>query len=127
VSGLPVLRQASDGALIFFCPGCQEAHTVRTPQWRWSGDLVRPTFTPSVLVKSGHHCSTFHAGRDKCWCDYAREHPDEPVSFVCYVCHSFVTDGLIQFLSDCTHSLAGQTVPLEPWRPRGECQEGDLS
>ena len=31
------------------------------------------------------------------------------------VCHSFVTDGNIQFLSDCTHSLAGQTVPLEAW------------
>jgi hypothetical protein len=28
------------------------------------------------------------------------------------VCHSFVTDGRIQFLSDCTHELAGQTVDL---------------
>lgn len=27
-------------------------------------------------------------------------------------CHSFVTDGRIQFLSDCTHALAGQTVDL---------------
>lgn len=31
------------------------------------------------------------------------------------ICHSFVTDGNIQFLSDCTHSLAGQTVPLKPF------------
>ena len=27
-------------------------------------------------------------------------------------CHSFVTDGRIQFLADCTHPLAGQTVDL---------------
>ena len=31
------------------------------------------------------------------------------------VCHSFVTDGLIQFLGDCTHALAGQTVDMPPW------------
>lgn len=28
------------------------------------------------------------------------------------VCHSFVRDGRIQFLSDCTHKLANQTVDL---------------
>jgi hypothetical protein len=28
------------------------------------------------------------------------------------VCHSFVTDGRIQFLGDCTHALANQTVEL---------------
>src|SRR5436309_254590 len=31
------------------------------------------------------------------------------------VCHSFVRDGLIEFLGDCTHPLAGRTVPLEPF------------
>jgi hypothetical protein len=31
------------------------------------------------------------------------------------VCHSFVTDGKIQFLSDCTHSLANTTVEIPPW------------
>ena len=29
-----------------------------------------------------------------------------------FVCHSFVTDGRIQFLGDCTHDLAGHTVEL---------------
>ena len=28
------------------------------------------------------------------------------------VCHSFITDGRIQFLGDCTHELKGQTVEL---------------
>ena len=31
------------------------------------------------------------------------------------VCHSFITDGRIQFLNDCTHALAGHTVPLPPF------------
>ena len=31
------------------------------------------------------------------------------------VCHSFVTDGRIQFLGDCTHKLAGQTVNIPEW------------
>jgi len=52
-------------------------------RWHFNGDLDKPTFSPSLLV---------HAQ---------------------YVCHSFVTDGNIQFLSDCTHELAGQTVELE--------------
>lgn len=28
------------------------------------------------------------------------------------ICHSFITDGSIEYLSDCTHELAGETVPL---------------
>jgi len=28
------------------------------------------------------------------------------------VCHSFIRDGKIQYLSDCHHHLAGQTVEL---------------
>lgn len=30
-----------------------------------------------------------------------------------YVCHSFVRNGKIEFLSDCSHHLAGKIVPLE--------------
>lgn len=29
------------------------------------------------------------------------------------ICHSFVRNGKIEFLSDCTHELAGKTVELE--------------
>lgn len=35
------------------------------------------------------------------------------------VCHSFVKNGTIQFLGDCTHKLVNQTVPLPDW-PYGE-------
>lgn len=36
------------------------------------------------------------------------------------ICHSFVVDGQMQMLGDCTHALAGQTVPIPPWPRRGE-------
>lgn len=35
-------------------------------------------------------------------------------------CHSFITDGRIQYLGDCTHELAGQTVNLVPMPKRIE-------
>mgnify|MGYP007013250410 CR=1 FL=1 len=31
------------------------------------------------------------------------------------VCHSFVVDGRMQMLGDCTHALAGQKVDIPPW------------
>jgi len=30
-------------------------------------------------------------------------------------CHSFVRDGMIQFLSDSWHKLKGQTVEIPEW------------
>ena len=80
--------------IAFHCPGCGHAHTIDTNVWTWNGDLERPTITPSVLVR------------------YDVSPPNQHLSTVC---HSFVTDGQIQFLGDCTHSLAGQTVDLPPW------------
>ena len=34
---------------------------------------------------------------------------------VAKACHSFITDGRIQYLGDCTHPLAGQTLDLPNW------------
>jgi len=56
-----------------------------TPCWTWNGSTEKPTFKPSVLTEGGD-------GRPRC--------------------HSFITDGKIQFLNDCTHELAGKTVDL---------------
>lgn len=36
-------------------------------------------------------------------------------TFPIWVCHSFVRDGKIEFLGDCTHEFAGKTVDLEAW------------
>lgn len=40
---------------------------------------------------------------------------DEPKEWADNVCHSFVRAGKIEFLGDCTHALAGQTVALPDW------------
>ncbi len=91
-----ILRNAEDGRLLFWCPGCDGAHMIRVqigpgPGWSWNGDVDRPTFQPSILVNPG------------------RSNPEA------HLCHSFVADGRIQFLGDCTHELAGQTVDLPAW------------
>jgi hypothetical protein len=107
------LRTQEGERLAFWCPGCNEAHAITTAPGRWSfnGDADRPTFSPSILVRSGHYALDRPPGN--CWCDFAARYPgDGPVPFKCERCHSFVTDGQIQFLDDCTHELAGQTVPL---------------
>lgn len=85
----------SDDIVEFKCPGCGWRHLINTdpvikPCWTFNGDLERPTITPSINA----------------WRDYTA--PDRPSER----CHSFVTDGRIRFLGDCTHALAGQTVDL---------------
>jgi Family of unknown function (DUF6527) len=109
----------------FKCPGCGENHTLPGPalihgelecpdvitraHWHFNGDFNKPTFSPSVLVKHGHYCD---GDTSDCWCAYYRHHPEEVKEFSCFICHSFVREGCIEFLPDCTHSLVGQKVEL---------------
>lgn len=89
------LRRLSspDGSIVqlgFWCPGCEMLHApqIKGPKaWTFNDDHDRPTFAPSILVQ-------FTMG------DEQRR------------CHSFVQEGQIEFLSDCTHPLAGKTVPM---------------
>lgn len=80
------------GKFIFYCPGCKVYHGIWTegdgPRWQFNGDLEKPTVSPSILVTYLHATGTD-------------------------ICHSFVKEGMIQFLSDCTHELAGQTIELK--------------
>lgn len=95
----------------FFCPGCREVHgiTYSPAGWGFNGCFDKPTFTPSVLVR-GHRLVRDEA--DKWTGEWER---DAAGNLIPEICHSFVTDGRIQFLGDCTHKLAGQTVDLPPW------------
>ena len=104
-----ILRSVEGGGLLFHCPGCHANHVVMVgtgpgPRWGWNGDVEHPTFTPSVLVTY----NGADAGRDR-----GDGHMAPPA-----VCHSFVNEGRIQFLGDCTHALAGQTVDLLPFSTR---------
>lgn len=95
------------------CPGCRELHQVRVegkggPRWGFNGDFDRPTFTPSVRV-AGHQVVRDEAGA---WTgEWLRGADGKPLPLIC---HSFVNDGQISFLCDCTHALRGQVVPLQP-------------
>lgn len=86
-----------------WCPGCDYQHRVTvvgedgsqdSVVWEWDGNVETPTFSPSILVHAGER---------------------QPV------CHSFIRAGRWEFLGDCTHALAGQTVdmvPLPDWLVR---------
>lgn len=105
--------RATAGGWAFWCPGCKDYHSIDRNRWQWNNDPEKPTFKPSVLVTSGHYVQGYDGGG--CWCDYNAEliaNGEPTTGYECTVCHTFITDGMIQFLSDCTHELAGKTIPL---------------
>jgi len=81
----------------FWCPGCKGYHRIPFENgpvtWDFNGDVDAPTISPSILT-DGHR-------------------PERR-------CHSFVRSGKIQFLNDCGHELAGQTVELPEWNVENE-------
>lgn len=109
------LRSVEGGRFMYWCQGCEEVHMVG-PTWAFDGDLEAPTFSPSVLVTCGHHTPGFVEGSG-CWCTYNAAHPDEEPDFQCFRCHTFIKGGMVEFLSDCSHGLAGQTLPLPDLPP----------
>jgi hypothetical protein len=88
--------RAEDGRygrmLWLWCPGCAEAHAVEVG--------------PAQLA-AGAPLWQWNGDEAK---------PTISPSILVYglPCHSYVRDGMIQFLGDSGHALAGQTVPLPP-------------
>lgn len=86
-----ILRKSGAHRVSFFCPGCDSPHSIPVSgegtKWEYNGNPEAPTFAPSLKITGGSD----------------------------YCCHIFVRDGQIEFLTDCTHALAGQTVPIPPW------------
>ena len=107
----PILRSLQGGRVLFWCPGCRTGHQINVfedenrqgPLWGYNGNPDAPTFSPSIL------CNGTMPLTDE---EHARCMAGEKITTEPLVCHSFVIDGQIQFLSDCTHAMAGQTVPL---------------
>ena len=93
----------SNGNRLIYCPGCETVH-VFDKRWSFNGDEVNPTFKPSLLIHADSDYWKSSGGRRG------------------FRCHSFVTNGRIQFLKDSTHKLAGQTVDLPPFRWHGEVE-----
>ncbi|MFP3647573.1 DUF6527 family protein [Paraburkholderia sp. SIMBA_054] len=95
--------------MMFDCPGCGTSHQVNVAGsgvlvWGWNGSMDRPTFAPSVLVTGVKQLTD---EQHETYLKTGALPEAEPLR-----CHSFVTDGRIQFLGDCLHALAGQTVEL---------------
>jgi len=95
-------RLSGDNRFTHWCPGCEVTHTVPVNPsgqigngWDYTCIDGKPTLAPSL--KHGGYSSK---GR-----------PCE--------CHYFIRDGKIQYLSDCNHSYANQTIDL-PDIPVGE-------
>ena len=91
-------------ALAFICPGCAGDDVRKSTglhmlpvnvtqpddplqhvtSWTWDGNLEAPTISPSILTGRGSP----------------------------FICHSFLTAGVFNFLGDCTHDLVNQQVPI---------------
>lgn len=81
---------------LFWCPGCECCHFLETKPggWVWNGDMVKPSASPSLLVRSQNIGVETR-------------------------CHFFVRGGQLQFLGDCSHDLAGETVDMVAWETAG--------
>lgn len=92
MSKVSIYNMAEGGQQVFFyCIGCETHHAFAVgaptgPNWTWNGDPEKPDVNPSLLVNAT--------------LDPARR------------CHLFVRNGQIQYLSDCAHGMAGQTVDM---------------
>lgn len=79
--------------LYFFCPGCECDHMIQIegaksgPVWKFDNNYERPTITPSIR--------TFDPNTNKT------------------ICHFYINGGQIQYLNDCVHRYAGQSVEMK--------------
>lgn len=85
----PQILNEAEERFIFYCPGCDSHHWIRTrgssPIWSMTGGLDKPTVDPSILIPlQGHRC------------------------------HLYLRAGRIEYLSDCDHALKGKTVDMIP-------------
>lgn len=78
------IKAQDEDAYLIECPACGCGHKFDS-RWTFNGSLELPTFTPSMMVNAS----------------------DEKLR-----CHSYVTNGQIQYLADCGHSMRGKTVEL---------------
>lgn len=79
--------EKSHHAWLVWCPACNAPHSF-DDRWKMSGTHEKPTFDGSMLV---------------------HESPGHPR------CHSFLRDGVWEFLGDCTHDKVGQSIEAPDW------------
>jgi hypothetical protein len=108
---------------LFFCPGCRCGHGVWITRpngitgatWKFNGNTEKPTFEPSLLVTGSEFSAKGREDYNQWMADGHPPRNGKEFDSVKTVCHSIITDGQIHFLGDCTHELAGQIVPMQPF------------
>jgi len=110
------IKREGECRLTFKCPGCMLWHTIQynSPtgvNWEFNEDYDKPTISPSILV-TGKELTDKGRSELASWQSAGYPKIDSDFETSPTVCHSYITDGQIQFLSDCTHSLAGYIVGL---------------
>ncbi len=110
------LYQPRKGHLAYWCPGCEALHILpirgevnADHTWNVSTDKEIPTFDPSIDVKIGHYTGRLLQPPH---CDTCNDAINGRYKSECLHCHSWVRNGRIEFLNDCTHDLANKTVDL---------------
>lgn len=99
------LRNASDGSYLCWCPACQEPHVLPSKGWTFDGNVERPTFTPSFKIW---------------WTDHAVQPPQARV------CHFTLTNGILNFSDDSTHTMRGAVaLPELPPHLQDPCDWSD--
>lgn len=99
---MPVVMVRNNN-LIYHCHHCG-LHSIpvligrkEDKSWEWNGDHEKPTVKPSV----NHFYPDSHY----------EQHPNCPK----YRCHYFISNGNIEYCSDCTHEHAGKVMALIPF------------
>ena len=100
-NGHPLEVDTEDRVMIFddhgrktalmYMPGLNDLVMIPVDRegWKWNGNTAAPTFSPSILTRATQ-------GRE--------QHKVRN--------HVFVRNGVVQYLSDCTHELVRKSIEL---------------
>lgn len=88
--------------VVYYCPGCKSPHAIPTEKPNpANGALWALSGDPETPTL---HPSVHAVGR----------------------CHCWVRNGMIEFLGDSSHALAGKTVPMVEWYNRSNHWTEDM-
>jgi Family of unknown function (DUF6527) len=88
-----ILKEVKSGnkqLLVFYCLGCRRYHSINVnsqteASWQFNGDFVKPSISPSILIKD----------------------MNENI-----ICHSNIKEGMITYEEKGIHDLIGMTLPM---------------